>query len=187
MYIWTGFVLDKEDELFIRNTCKEVNKKYGLNELSFTLPQHISLKTSFYSDNYLEVIHFIKSILSNFSAFSVNVIGISKINNGVIWLDIEENEILRNIHNLLNDELLAKYTISLIKFDGEAFKFHSTLFQDSSITDEHNSLIIELSQHFHFPMKLTIHKVSIGISEVGGLGTFKVFDTIELKGGIVDG
>ena len=56
MYIWTGLIFDKKDEDYIRKICKKINKNYSLSELSFTLPQHISLKTSFYYDNYNEII-----------------------------------------------------------------------------------------------------------------------------------
>ena len=44
MYLWIGLGIDKENENFIREYCREKNKKYEVNEQSFTLPQHISLK-----------------------------------------------------------------------------------------------------------------------------------------------
>mgnify|MGYP007058969295 FL=1 len=100
MYIWTGLVFNKKEEEYIRNICKKINEKYNLSEVSYTLPQHISLKTSFYYENYNEAINYIKDVLSNISQLSISVIGISKINNGVIWFDIEETKELRNIHNI---------------------------------------------------------------------------------------
>lgn len=181
MYIWIGLIFDKEDEDYIRNKCREINKKYNLSEISYTLPQHISLKTSFYYENYKEVIGFIKNKLSNVFQLQVDVIGISKINNGVIWFDIEETEDLRNIHNLLNNELLNKYNIPLIRFDGDNFKLHSTLFQDSNISDKHNQMMNELLEVFKLPMRLNIKEINLGISEIGTVGTFKVCDKIELN------
>ena len=181
MYVWIGLVFNNEDEDYIRNICEEINKKYSLSEVSYTLPQHISLKTSFYYENYNEVINYIKNILSDISSLTVNITGINKINNGVIWFDVEETEELRNIHNLLNNELLNKYNIPLIKFDGDNFKFHSTLFQDSNISDEHNQLINELLEKFKFPMKLNINEINLGVSVIGTVGTFKVCDRIKLN------
>lgn len=181
MYIWTGLVFEKRDEEYIRKICKRINEKYGLREVSYTLPQHISLKTSFYYEEYKEVINHIKNVLYNTFPLSVTVTGISKINNGVIWFEIEETQELRNIHNLLNNELLSKFNIPLIKFDGEKFKFHSTIFQDSRISDEHNKIITELLNEFKVPFKLNIKEIDIGISEIGTVGTYKVCDKIELK------
>ena len=65
MYVWAGLIFDKNSENNIRNICKEINSNYGLSELSFTLPQHVSLKTSFDTENYIEVIKNIKEILNN--------------------------------------------------------------------------------------------------------------------------
>ena len=42
MYIWIGLVLEKDDENYIRDICKEENKCFNINEQAFTLPQHIS-------------------------------------------------------------------------------------------------------------------------------------------------
>ena len=56
MYIWIGAVFPKEYENKIRNICRQVNRKYNVSELSVTLPQHISLKISFQSKEYKNII-----------------------------------------------------------------------------------------------------------------------------------
>lgn len=179
MYIWTGLVFNKNDEMKIRKICKEVNYDYNVSEQSFTLPQHISLKTSFYTENYIEIINYMKSILKdNLLNIKIVITGISKLNNGVIWFDIEENEILRNIHNILNKKLLEKYEIPLIKFDGENFQFHSTIFQDINIDDKLNDMVEILKGKFQFPMTLYVNEINFGISEIGTVGSFKVFDKL---------
>ena len=181
MYIWTGLIFDKDNESNIRKICEEENKKYKLNEDSFTLPQHISLKISFYAKEYEEVIDYIKSILANQSKIKVKIIGISKINNGVIWLDVEENQELRKIHNLLNERLKEKYSVQLANFDGNNFKFHSTLFQDKNICNEHEALIKELTEKIGFPFEIEMGEINFGTAEVCEVGRFKVVDRLILK------
>ena len=181
MFIWTGLVFDEKNEDNIRNVCREINKEYDLSELSFTLPQHISIKTSFITDNYIEVKEYIKEILKNQKRFNIRIIGITKINNGVIWLDIEETEELRNVHNLLNTKLKEKYNIPLSGFDGEKFHFHSTLFQDKNIADKHQTLVDKLNYELNLPMTLTINEINLGISEIGKVGTFKVIDSFSFE------
>ena len=91
MYVWTGLIFNKKIENDIRNICTELNRDYQLSELSFTLPQHISLKTSFDVPNYIEVIEQIKEIVSDQKIINLKIGSITKINNGIIWLDIMEN------------------------------------------------------------------------------------------------
>lgn len=181
MYIWTGLIFNRDNENNIRKICKEVNKKYNLDNKSFSLPQHISLKISFDTKKYVEVINHIKSILENQIKMKIKIIGISKINNGVVWLDVEENNELRKIHNLLNEGLKEKYNIPLANFDGDNFKFHSTLFQDKNISDEHQQLISEISDKLKLPIEIEVDEINFGISEVCEVGTFKVVDRLKLK------
>jgi 2'-5' RNA ligase len=155
MYIWTGLIFNKNDEDKIRKICKEVNYNYNVNEQAFILPQHISLKTSFNVDNYKDVVDYMKSILKdNLSSIDITITGISKLNNGVIWFEIEENKELRQIHNMFNAKLLEKYKIPLIKFDGNNFQFHSTIFQDVEIDDRLNDMVEILKSKFQFPIVL---------------------------------
>ena len=42
-------------------------------------------------------------------------------------------------------------------------------------------MIEELSNEFKFPIELNIKEINLGISEVGTVGTFKVYDKIELN------
>ena len=181
MYIWTGLVFDKKDENSIRDICRKANSEYNLSELSFTLPQHISIKTSFSSNEYIEIKEYIKKLLKDQKKININIVGIKKINNGVIWLDIEETPALRSIHNLLNTQLKEKYNIPLSGFDGEKFHFHSTLFQDMNINDKHQSLVNKLNNEFRFPISTTINEIDLGISKVGKVGSFEVTDSIILK------
>ena len=77
---------------------------------------------SFETSNDKEIIKYIKSILDSQSKMNLKITGISKINNAVIWLNIEETEKLRKIHNLLNEKLQEEYSIPLKQFDGENFR-----------------------------------------------------------------
>ena len=74
MYIWIGAVFPKECEDKIRNICKQVNRKYNVSELSFTLPQHISLKISFKSKEYKKIIEYLEEYLQDYKCFYVKII-----------------------------------------------------------------------------------------------------------------
>ena len=179
MYLWIGLGIEEKEENKIRTYCKKVNKA-KVNEQSFTLPQHISLKTSFKTESYLEIIDYIKNKYNELEEISLNVHKIGNI-PGVIWLEIKENAILRNIHNELNNELNRKFQIQLNGFDGEKFKFHSTLFQDVDNKKMINDLYDKIKDIKFYDDKFNATKIYFGISEVGKVGTYKVIDCLELK------
>ena len=89
MYLWIGLGIDKENEEFIREYCKKINMKYKVNEQSFTLPQHISLKTSFDTEEYQNIINDFKNMFKNNKKMNLKVHDIEMV-PGVIWLNIEE-------------------------------------------------------------------------------------------------
>ena len=181
MYIWIGLVLEKDDENYIRDICKEENKIFNINEQAFTLPQHISLKTSFNASEYITVIQYLKEELKDINAIKLEVCNLTIIDGKVIWLDIEENTFLRKLHNKINFLLNDKFNIGLSGFDGESFKFHSTLFQENEYNENINKIGLVLKEKMKIPFLVNIKELSFGISEVGRVGTYKVIDKIKLK------
>lgn len=181
MYIWIGLILEKDDENYIREICKEENKNFNINEQAFSLPQHISLKTSFNTNQYLTIIKYLKEELKDINTIELKANNLTIIDGKVIWLDIEENKFLRNLHNKINILLKEKFNIGLSGFDGENFKFHSTLFQESEFNGNINKIGLILKEKIKIPQLLYIRELYFGVSEVGRVGTYKVIDKIELK------
>lgn len=184
MYIWIGLVLEKDDENYIRGICKEENKCFNINEQAFTLPQHISLKTSFNVNKYVEVIQYLKEELKDINVIELKACNLTIIDGKVIWLDIGENTFLRELHNKVNLLLKEKFNIGLLGYDGENFKFHSTLFQETVYNENINKIGLILKEKMKIPFLVHIKELSFGISEVGQVGTYKVIDKIELKDSI---
>lgn len=180
MYLWVGAVFDSNAENEIRSIANKLNENYNLSTVAFSLPQHISLKISFDCVDYKGVIDFIKGKLSAFSPFEVKINDVTKIDGSLIWLEIEENETLRKMHNLLNSSLLKKFGIPPKSFDGNEFKFHTTLFFDSSINEKHQALICDFKKQFILPEKYVIKDIKFAISQTLTAGEFEVIDEIVL-------
>lgn len=180
MYLWIGLGIDSKNEKDIRNYCKEINKEFNVNEQSFTLPQHISLKTSFYTENYKEIIKELKIQFINNKKLVLKINEVANI-PGIIWLNINETIELRNYHNEILEYLLKKYKIEKIGFDGDTFKFHSTLFQDIDNKELVEKLYKIIDKKLFEEKKIIVNKIYFGISEIGKVGTYKVIDYLELN------
>lgn len=180
MYLWIGLGIDNNSAYEIRNYCKMLNKDYNVSEQSFTLPQHVSLKQSFKTDDYKNIIFDLKNYFKNMKQFELKISDIGNI-PGVIWLEIEENEILRKLHNDILNLLKDKYNINKIGFDGETFKFHSTLFQDVDNKEKINNLYEVIDKELLKNNNIIANRIYFGLSEIGTVGTYKVIDEIELK------
>jgi len=49
---------------------------------------------------------------------------IDGLESGILWLNIEETESLRGLHNRLNEELTARFGNVPADFDGDSYRFH---------------------------------------------------------------
>ena len=85
------------------------------------------------------------------------------------------------MHNKINFLLKEKFNIGRSGYDGENFKFHSTLFQEIEYNENINKIGLILKEKMKIPFSVNIKELSFGISEVGRVRTYKVIDKIELK------
>lgn len=179
MYLWIGLGVEENKEKEIRAYCKEINKNYGVNEQSFTLPQHISLKTSFQTDDCKTIINDLKSMFSKNNKMTLEVQDVEMV-PCVIWLNIKETEGLRNYHNTILNYLKNKFNIGKIGFDGDTFKFHSTLFQDVDNKELVSDLYNKIDKNKLMINELEVNRIYFGLSEIGKVGTYEVVDCIDL-------
>lgn len=179
MYLWIGLGFSIEDENTVREYCKKINTEYKVNEQSFTFPQHISLKQSFMTDKYNEIINDLKSYFQNSNEMKINISSVGTI-PGVIWLEISEDPILRKYHNDILKILKDNYQVDGIGFDGDNFKFHSTLFQNVDNKDTIEKLFNSIDKQLFENKKIVANKICFGLSKIGKVGTFKLVDEIKL-------
>ncbi|MDO5521900.1 MAG: 2'-5' RNA ligase family protein, partial [bacterium] len=150
-----------------------------LTNSALTLPLHISLRISFQAEccDYKEIIKEIKQYYQSLASFEVQAQGIEK-NGSIIWIRIESNKELQNIHTYLIHSLSEKYGIGLHEFD-KWFTYHVTLFMDadhSKVAEAYDLLSTET-----IPFQMTANRFVIGISETGKVGEYRVVYEIEVN------
>lgn len=171
MYLWIA--LDLGDALDrLRERALFLNRHLGLSEAAFTLPAHISLKISFsLPDEAAErAKNRILRLLQNRPAFSVKPTGLEA-SGKILWVKFKESEPLSELHQLLDEVLLAEFSVERHPFD-LAFAYHSTLFLDGD-ADTLSTLSAAL-QSEALPREILPCGFLIGSSESGKAGTYRV-------------
>lgn len=176
MYIWVGCKLPEDFERKIRSLCLEQNKSLGLNTAAFSLPQHVSLKISFQSERYKEILDFLEAFLSGQSTFSLRIQGAAQEGN-ILWLPVAENETLRRLHDQLDTELEQHFSIPQHPFD-KCFLFHSTLFMDDD-TDKLSQMCQRLKK-LPIEQDLQVDTFLLGLSENNKPGEYRIVRQIQI-------
>lgn len=178
MFIWIA--LDDSKELKeIRQICKKENASLLLNEVTFLLPLHISLKISFKINNieYKKIIKTIKKYMLNHNSITLTNPKI-ELFNSILWITYDHNETLEKIHNDLDNILKEEFNIPQHMFD-KKFMFHSSLFIDENI-DKLMQMYNKIKD-VSLPDSITINDFIIGSSPSGENGTYIVNEVISLS------
>jgi 2'-5' RNA ligase len=190
MFACFALLLDDEAHNLIRKILHKVlsEGKYGIE--SALLPQHISLKQSFYISDIQEVEDYFDRFVKEISSFEITFNKVDLINIGskgnesqVLWVDIEDNMHLSNIHNKLNSELLSQYSVPMSGFDGPEFHFHSTLTYGYNQYQELEKVKNEINSSFN-NIKFNVNKAVLlySLDDQVRAGRFMTYKILAMQG-----
>ena len=176
MYIWAGCKLPGDFEADIRSCCLELNRNVGLDTVAFLLPQHVSLKISFQSEKYDEILDYLEDYLSRQSPFSLHIQAPEQAGS-ILWMPVVENHHLRQLHDSLDLKLEQRFGIPQHAFD-KCFLFHSTLFMDPD-TDK-IAKMRRLLEPYPIERELQVDTFLLGLSETGKPGECRIVREIKV-------
>ena len=176
MYLWIGCKLPEDFEQEIRSVCLKLNKEVGLDTVAFELPQHISLKISFQTDEPDAVVEDLTAFLSAQRPFSVRMESVDQ-EGGILWMPAAENGTLQQLHKQLDTLLESRFGIPQHEFD-KCFQFHSTLFMDNRL--EKIRRMKMLLGNYPVDRELQMDTFLLGQSETGKPGSYHVIRQIKV-------
>ena len=156
--MWIHGLVDKDFNDYLENLCLEKALSLGLSDRFFKIPLHISLKRSFYTDDYYVIKDSIISFLDNYSIVECNNPQPIIINNR-LWLKTDSDK-LNNIHYELDKYLYENHSIDIDEFDRNYYP-HISLFHNDDL-DKLN-IIYELLSNNLKQKTFLIDAVAIGI------------------------
>lgn len=176
MFVWIGCKLPENFEQELRSLCLSQNERLGLDTVAFSLPQHISLKISFETEQPEAVLEALAAWLGEQKPFSVRVQNPEQAGK-ILWLPVAENPNLKRLHEGLDRCLEEKYGVAQHPFD-KAFLFHSTLFMDEDV--DKLAAMRRLLADYPMERELQVDTFLLGLSETGKAGSYRVVRQIKV-------
>ena len=116
----------------VRKLAWEFHQKYHTGTLS--LPPHISLKQPFGIASLTQLEQYMDQFARSIAPFEVTLtkldivpVSFQGTDYGILWIDVQETDQLRRLHNRLNHELSQRFGPVPAEYDGDAYHFHMTI------------------------------------------------------------
>ena len=129
-----ALLADTETHNLVRKLSWDIHRKYRTGIDVCRLPPHVSLKQPFDISDLDGLEGYMPELADSISPFEVNLtrlelieVNINGLETGILWMNVQETEVLRNLHNRLNQELTARFGDVSAPFDGPDYHFHMTV------------------------------------------------------------
>jgi 2'-5' RNA ligase len=118
----------------VRELSWDIHQKYRTGIDVTRLPPHISLKQPFHVLSLDLLGKYMTELARSITPFEVKLTELQLIeatidglDTGILWLNVEETEILRQLHNRVNQELSIRFGNIHAAFDGKEYHFHMSV------------------------------------------------------------
>jgi len=118
----------------VRKLSWEIHQKYRTGTRHASLPPHIYLKQPFGVSDFPALEEYMGELAGSIEPFQVTLTELQieptsfvGTEYGILWIDVEESEELRGLHNRLNEELSQRFGNTAADFDGDDYHFHMTI------------------------------------------------------------
>jgi 2'-5' RNA ligase len=147
-----ALLANNEIDKLVRKLSWDIHQKYQTGIDVTRLPPHISLKQPFdVSDlNLLE--KYMTELAESIAPFDVKLTELQLIDTtiegldtGILWLNVHETEILRQLHNRVNQELTMRFENVQAAFDGSGYHFHMTVAIGNQPIETYRQIMDEFS------------------------------------------
>jgi len=129
-----ALLADNHIHNLVRKLSWDIHQKYRTGIDVCRLPPHISLKQTFDISDLEALSKYMDELAQNIEPFQANLTHLELIDttidgldSGILWLNVEETESLRGLHNRLNEELTERFGNVPAEYDGADYHFHMSV------------------------------------------------------------
>lgn len=137
----------------VRKLAWEIHQKYHTGTGVCRLLPHVSLKQLFEIDDVAQLEDYMHEFVQTIRPFEVRCTKFQLVpttlegmETGILWLDVEETDSLRQLHDRLNRELAERFENTYAPFDGPVYHFHMTVMMGGQPVDVYRKIYDEVSE-----------------------------------------
>jgi 2'-5' RNA ligase len=135
----------------VRKLAWDIHRKYHTGTEVCRLPPHISLKQPFAISKLASLEEYMDELTKSITPFEVYLTELQLVplrfegtEFGLLWIDVQETETLRQLHNRVNEELSQQFGNTQADFDGTTYRFHMTVMMGGQPMDIYRKLFSEI-------------------------------------------
>ena len=112
----------------VRKLAVEMHQTYQVGLGGSQLPPHVSLKQPFSIPDLPSIEAYFDQLVKSIDPIVLTFPRIGAADDApVLWLEVEENATLRELHTRINQELAQRFPNTQAPFDGPTYRFHLTI------------------------------------------------------------
>ncbi|HET9590234.1 MAG TPA: 2'-5' RNA ligase family protein [Anaerolineales bacterium] len=135
----------------VRKLAWDIHQRYQTGTRHASLPPHISLKQPFAIRDLSALEEYMGELARSIDPFEVRLIELQvrplvfgRTEYGLLWLDVQETEELRGLHNRINAELAERFGNTQADFDASGYHFHMTVMMGGQSLDTYLEFFNEI-------------------------------------------
>lgn len=152
---------------FVRKLAWVIHRQYGTGTIDVRLPPHISLKQPFSIGDLAALEDYMDELARTIEPFEVTLTRVeldSIIHKGteygLLWLAVQETDVLRNLHDRLNRELNQRFGNTQASFDGAEFQFHMTVMMGGQSIDVYRTIFDQIAEK-NADLRYTVRELAL--------------------------
>ena len=151
----------------VRKLAWDIHRKYHTGTDVCRLPPHVSLKQPFAISKLASLEEYMDELAKSITPFEVYLTELQLVplrfegtEFGLLWIDVQETETLRQLHNRVNEELSQRFGNTQADFDGMTYRFHMTVMMGGQPMDIYRKLFSEIP-NAKVDLRYTVHELAM--------------------------
>jgi 2'-5' RNA ligase len=162
-----ALLADTDVSNFVRKLAWEIHREYRTGTSICRLLPHVSLKQLFEIEDVTRLEDYMDEFAQTIDPFTIKCTELQLVpttfagmETGILWLDVQESDTLRRLHDRLNRELAQRFENTQAAFDGPGYHFHMTVMMGGQPIEVYRRLYEGISERT-VSLEFTAHTLAM--------------------------